>query len=205
MTIAAMPLTAFSLSHKERHFGSDAPFQIPDLPAGHVRSKLDRLPEIRKQKALKWLHGFSFTEHDLEYLDIDDEGGVFYSDTFLPDEGSATTLSTIEQPQAITPSDAFTLHSKPGAIKVVYLDFDGPAITSTAWNTSTGVATLNAKAYDTDGNIGAFSSTELGQIAEIWHRIAEDYAPFNVDVTTEHAGRSDVTATMDLQEHAKAG
>jgi len=185
ITLAIMPLTAFSLPHKEKHFGSDAPFQIADLPPGHVRSKLDRLPEIRKQKALKWLHSFSFTEHDLDFLQVDNEGAVFYSDSFLPDPGSTTTLPTIEQPQAITASDAFTLHSKPGAANVVYLDFDGQIISSTAWNAYTGVATLNAKAYDTDGAPATFSTIELSQIAEIWHRIAEDYAPFNVDITTE--------------------
>ena len=208
ITLAIMPITAFSQPHKEKHFGSDAPFQIPDLPEGRVRSKLDRLPEIRKQKALKWLHSFSFTEHDLEYLDVDDEGGVLYSDTFLPDEGSASTLSIIEQPQAITPIDAFTLHSKPGATKIVYLDFDGQAITSTAWNASTGVATLNAKSYDTDGAPSTFSSTELSKIAEIWHRVAEDYAPFNVDVTTElpasfgpAVGRILITQDVDANGH----
>jgi hypothetical protein len=183
--LATIPLAAFSLPHKEKHFGSHAPFHIADLPAGRVRSKLDRLPEIRKQKALKWLHRFSFTEHDLKYLQIDNEGGVLYSDTVLPDEGSAATLSSIEQPQAITQTDAFTLHSKPGAPNVVYLDFDGHVITSTAWNAYIGVATLNAKSYDLDGAPSTFSSTELNQIAEIWHRMAEDYAPFNIDVTTE--------------------
>ena len=182
--LATMPLSAFSLPHKEKHFGSDAPFQITDLPAGHVRSKLDSLPEIRKQKALKWLHRFSFTEHDLKYLQVDNEGGVLYSDPALPDKGSATTLSTIAQPQFITATEAFTLHSKPGSPNVVYLDFDGHVLTSTAWN-DYGVATLNAKSYDLDGAPSTFNSTELNQIAEIWHRMAEDYAPFNIDVTTE--------------------
>jgi hypothetical protein len=185
LTLATIPLTAFSLPHKEKHFGLDAPFQIADLPEGHVRSKLKALPELHKQKALKWLHSFSFTEHDLEYLHVDNEGGVLYSDTFLPDKGSAITPPTIPQTQAITPIEAFTLHSKPGAAKVIYLDFDGHVMTGTAWNAFTGVATLYAKAYDTDGALAIFSSTELSQIAEIWHRVAEDYAPFGVDVTTE--------------------
>ena len=185
ITLAIMPLTTFSQSHSVKHFGSDAPFQITDLPAGRVRSKLDALPEIHKQKALKWLHSFSFTEQDLEYLKVDNEGGVFYSDTYLPDEGSAATLSTVEQPQAIAPADAFILHSKPGATNVVYLDFNGHVISGTAWNTSTGITTFNAKAFSTDTDFANFSSAELNQIAEIWHRVAEDYAPFNVDVTTQ--------------------
>ncbi len=202
--LATLPLTAFSLPHKEKHFGLDAPFQIEDLPPGHVRSKLDSLPEVHKQKALKWLHSFSFTEHDLAYLHIDDEGGVLYADTFLPDEGTAISSATTAQTQAITSVEAFSLHSKPGATKVIYLDFDGHVMTGTAWNASTGAATLVAKAYDTDGDIANFSSTELSQIAEIWHRVAEDYAPFNVDVTTQlpaifnsQTGRVLITKNVD--------
>jgi hypothetical protein len=208
ITLAALPLTALPQSHRERHFGGDAPFRISDLPVGHVRSKLDALPEARKRKALKWLHTFSFTEHDLKYLRVDNEGGVLYADTFLPDRGAAAMSSMTAPSQAITASDAFSLHSKPGAAKVIYLDFDGHAITGTAWNGSTGVATLNAKAYDTDGAIGAFSATELSQIAEIWHRVAEDYAPFNVDVTTQApaafgptAGRILITQDVDAGGH----
>ena len=201
ITLATLSLTAFSQPHHEKQFGLNAPFQIADLPAGHVRSKLDALPEIHKQKALKRLHSFSFTEQDLEYLHVDNEGGVLYSDTFLPDEGSAATLSTLSVTQTIVASDAFTLHSKPGAKNVVYLDFDGHAITNTAWNASTGIATLNAKAYDTDGNLGAFSPTELSQIAEIWHRVADDYAPFNVDVTTELPGTFGPTVGRILITH----
>lgn len=143
---AAIPLAAFSQPHKEKHFGRDAPFQIADLPAGHVRTKLDRLPERHKRKALEWLHRLSFKERDLEYLHVDNQGGVLYSDTVLPNEGSASTVSNIEQPQFISQTDAFTLHSKPGAPNVVYLDFDGSVITNTAWNAYIGVPTLNAKA-----------------------------------------------------------
>ncbi len=185
ITLATLPLTAFSQPHREKHFDANVPFNMEDLPAGHFRSKMEALPEKHKQKALKWMHSFSFTEHDLKYMHVDNEGGIFYSDTFLPEQGSAPTSSAVAQPLAITAVEAFTLHSKPGATNVVYLDFDGQAISNTAWNASSGIATLNAKAYDTDGNLAAFSATELGQIAEIWHRIAEDYAPFNVDVTTE--------------------
>ena len=205
ITLATLPLTGFSQPHKEKHFGMDAPFRITDLPEGRVRSKLDKLPEIRKQKALKWLHSFSFTEHDLKHLQIDNEGGVLYSDTFLPEEGGSVTMpATTAQTQAITSTEAFTLHSKPGATKVIYLDFDGHTLTGTAWNASTGVATLYAKAFDTDGALNIFSGTELSQIAEIWHRVAEDYAPFDVDVTTQlpasfgpKVGRVLITTNVD--------
>ena len=39
--------------------------------------------------------------------------------------------------------------------------------------------------YDTDGNEGVFTQSELDVIAEVWKRVAEDFAPYDIDVTTE--------------------
>ena len=79
-------------------------------------------------------------------------------------------------------TDVFKLHSRPGAQKIIYLDFDGHDLTGTAWSPS---AYLYAPACDWDGNPSSFSETEKGYIELIWSRVAEDYAPFDVDVTTE--------------------
>ena len=40
-------------------------------------------------------------------------------------------------------------------------------------------------AMDLAGNGASFTDTELLQIQDIYQRVAEDYAPFDVDVTTE--------------------
>ena len=77
----------------------------------------------------------------------------------------------------------FYLHSHPGATRTIYLDFNGATITNTAWNSNGN--TINAAPYDIDGSPGSFSATELQRIQYIWQRVAEDYAPFDVDVTTE--------------------
>ena len=71
------------------------------------------------------------------------------------------------------------LTSRPGATAKLFLDFNGHFEAS--WGTWTNV---NTPAYDTDGNAAAFSTAEQNSIAEIWQRVAEDYAPFNIDVTT---------------------
>ena len=42
-------------------------------------------------------------------------------------------------------------------------------------------------AYSKDGD-PAFSAAELDAVQEVWARVAEDYAPFNIDVTTEDPG-----------------
>jgi len=77
----------------------------------------------------------------------------------------------------------FLLHSHPGATRTIYLDFNGASIAGTVWNSSG--TTINAAAYDIDGNPSSFSAAELERIQYIWQRVAEDYAPFDVDVTTE--------------------
>jgi hypothetical protein len=71
------------------------------------------------------------------------------------------------------------LSSNPGAAAKLFLDFDGNF--EATWGSWSNVAT---PAYDTDGNAASFSSGELAAIHEIWARVAEDYAPFNIDVTT---------------------
>ena len=83
-------------------------------------------------------------------------------------------------------SQTFVLHSKPGAARVIYLDFNGHTTSGTHWNTSyTAGAPFTTAAYDTDGVPSSFSSAELANIQEIWKRVSEDYAPYEVDVTTE--------------------
>lgn len=83
----------------------------------------------------------------------------------------------------------FELESKPGNPRTIYLDFTGDTITGTGWNTSFG-ATIVAEPWSQDATPGAFSNSELTAIHSIWARVAEDYAPFNVNVTTKDLGVS---------------
>lgn len=86
-------------------------------------------------------------------------------------------------PRAPAPlaANVFQLHSRPGATKVIYLDFDGQVTTNTPWSNGTIVNT----AYDMDNNPSSFSTAEQTNIQEIWQRVAECYSPFDVDVTTQ--------------------
>jgi hypothetical protein len=65
-----------------------------------------------------------------------------------------------------------TLNSLSGASATIYLDFDGHNVNSPFWN---------------GGN--AFTCAPAGmndaQITEIFNRVAEDYRPFNINITTE--------------------
>jgi hypothetical protein len=84
-------------------------------------------------------------------------------------------------------ADTFFLHSDPEATKVIYLDFDGHTTTGTAWNSSWGLSSIVTPAYSFEGD-SSFSDNELQRIQSIWERVAEDYLPFDVDVTTEDPG-----------------
>lgn len=81
---------------------------------------------------------------------------------------------------------AFSLHSKADAAHVIFLDFDGHVTRGTDMNRYyAGGKDIVSPAYDRDGNASSFSDAELVEIEHIWQRVGEDFAPFNVDVTTE--------------------
>ncbi|MDP1793959.1 MAG: PKD domain-containing protein [Acidimicrobiales bacterium] len=97
---------------------------------------------------------------------------------------------------SIPDADTFLLHSKAGSNRVVYLDFDGEVVQNTAWNQnySSGAA-FAAAPYDSDGIPSTFNATELNVVKSVWQRVAEDYAAFDVDVTTQAPDPSAITRT----------
>jgi hypothetical protein len=103
-----------------------------------------------------------------------------------PDPAPAAVVSAFPLAQT------FFLHSNPGALpetrKTIYLDFDGHTTTGTSWNTGyNGGAAIVTPAYSLDSD-SSFSDNELARIQYIWQRVAEDFIPFNVDVTTQDPG-----------------
>lgn len=64
------------------------------------------------------------------------------------------------------------LNSHPSASAVVFLDFDGHYVTGTSWNSN---GPINC-----DG-----SNLNATQITEVFNRVAEDYRPFNINITTD--------------------
>jgi len=86
-------------------------------------------------------------------------------------------------------ADTFTLHSRPGAAKVIYLDFTGHTTANTPWNSGVNAsANIATPAFDLDGDPTTFNDAERAAIQDVWRRVSEDYAPFDVDVTTADPG-----------------
>ncbi|BAQ63402.1 S-layer family protein [Geminocystis sp. NIES-3709] len=94
-------------------------------------------------------------------------------------QNQATTI-IINAPTTL--GNTFKLHSNPNANHTIYLDFDGHFMSSSLWEDG---GSLRLGSYDTDGNPNSFSNAELEEIQLMWQRAAEDFAPFNINVTTE--------------------
>lgn len=84
-------------------------------------------------------------------------------------------------------ANSLSLESKPNAPVSVFLAFNGgfipdgsPLLASRVF----GVGQRGLPAYDSDGDLSGFSQTELDEMQQIWARVAEDFAPFDVNVTT---------------------
>ena len=64
------------------------------------------------------------------------------------------------------------LNSYPGVPATIFLDFDGHYVSGTSWNWS---GPINAQP----------AALNAGQITEIFNRVSEDYAIFNINITTD--------------------
>jgi fibronectin type 3 domain-containing protein len=71
------------------------------------------------------------------------------------------------------------LSSLPGAKASIYLNFLGDQVAN--WG---GYSNITVPVFSQDGDPTTFSDSELTTITNIWKYVAEDYAPFNINVTT---------------------
>jgi hypothetical protein len=76
-------------------------------------------------------------------------------------------------------SDIPPLSSLPGARASLYLDFDGFELLRYGQ-----YANIVVPPFDQDGDPSSFNSAELTAIERIWSYVAEDFAPFQLNVTT---------------------
>ena len=127
-------------------------------------------------------------------LRIDKNGRPLYYCTALVYQGAPqgaqigpdTTNFTNNPVTPVTPVTAFKLHSRPGASKVLYLDFTGFTTKGTAWNNNfNGGADFTTAVFKIPGTTSATDQTNLNAIQRIWLSVSEDYAAWDVDVTTE--------------------
>ncbi len=188
----SFPEQAFNRVSRGQEIPAALGSQLPQVAAWYDRSA-DELREICQQD---------------RHLRMDRQGRLHYvCEGLLPLQNmiasAATTSGTGTSSGTLSVTDTFLLHSKPGASKVIYLDFDGHTTTGTLWNTNfAGGADIITPPYSTDATVTtAFSTVELDNIYSIWQRVSEDFAPFDVDVTTQDPGVEALrkTTTSDTQ------
>lgn len=169
----------------------------------------DGLPAIAEQHGLSpdKLKEFLLTDATIR---VDSGKRIFYADDSAeknnPSDGLLAAADVVNETMADSPQlpigmtpatvNAFKLHSSPGASKTIYLDFNGYTAVNSLWSSST----LVAPPFDLDGNPNTFNTNELGNIISIWGRVAEDFIPFDVDVTTEEPP-TDALHRSSLTDH----
>ncbi len=114
-------------------------------------------------------------------------GQLFYADPYTSEVGRQARSGDIAPPQQPL-GNTFTLHSDPTSTHVIYLDFDGFTLPSTAKWVADGFHAGTYRGFSIDSNYGAFSDAEKAYIQEVWRIVAEKYSTFDVDVTTQDPG-----------------
>lgn len=117
---------------------------------------------------------------------LDVAGAVFFKDeaALAPASDPVSAQAPLDQ--------TFLLHSKAGSTRTIYLDFDGGTASATAWHVSYPATPTTQPAWDLDGNPAVFNDAERTAIQTVWAAVAEDYAPFDVDVTTADPGAAGI-------------
>ncbi|OHU88456.1 MULTISPECIES: M12 family metallo-peptidase [Pseudoalteromonas] len=151
---------------------------INNLPNGKLKTSLSKLPPHAQQKALVQLQELAIPAIDTLLMQADSSGELFYIEEALVD-GLANDS---EQAYTLPPVDVFKLHSNPSSNNKVFLDFDGGIVSGRAWGSG---ATFDSAPYDLDGDPNTFNENERARIHDIWNRMADDFAAFDIDVTTE--------------------
>jgi len=186
--------------------------EVSDLPESSFKNQLSHLLyKNRKaaQRALNHLMELDVPKQDFEDLFVDRTGELIYACKGMAIEAGATTEGSEPSTSggAVPISQPPIFNSKPGAPNTIYLDFNGELVSGTAWNSADEV--WDCKPYDKDGDPTTFNDSEQTHIANAWKKVAEDYAPFNVNVTTERPAVMDsrvshVMITPDLDKNGVA-
>jgi len=145
------------------------------LPAAAATNRMSptRLREILASDPTAW---------------VGEDGQLFYVEQAesLAQQGATAGVATATYPA----SQTFALHSLPGSNHTIFLDFDGATVSGTWWNSSNNANPMPSRFYSgftLDSDPG-FNATELAYIQQVWRIVAEKYAAFDVDVTTQDPG-----------------
>ncbi|MCO8129303.1 zinc-dependent metalloprotease [Acidimicrobiia bacterium EGI L10123] len=160
-----------------------------------IRALGERLPDVARANGISPDELRRHLRADDE-LWLDETGALLFIDQGIADHAEPATSAVTDPAWLDHPtSEALRLHSRPGADRVIHLDFDGHDPATSGWGDKT-----PAQPYDTDQNPSTFSEAERQVIIEVWQRVAEDFAPFAIDVTTEDPGIDAIRRTTSSDQ-----
>jgi len=190
-------------AHEARHpMGLSYPVaSLEELPESALRDALASASPQDRTRALAMINELEIPELDFASLHLGARGGLYYTC-----RAPAAHALPVQEPASFIQSSATTTgatvpianppvyHSNEGAAMVLYLDFNGALISNTGWNID---SDLEAQAWTMDADDTTFSEEEQTAIRRIWKRVSEDYAPFDINVTTDPAFDPEVTGGSD--------
>ena len=171
---STVPLVA---SSDVRSRGSGVqPTIIPSWPSSSG-PRTERLPSDQPANLVHVLLGAGFGAMEASACRCMACSQLFVSET-------SATLEAGLAAAAVSLDLTFKLHSNPTANHRIYLDFDGHYLERSQWENG---GSLELGAFYT-----SFTDTAKQAIQDIWRRVAEDFSPFNIDVTTEEPNSEDL-------------
>lgn len=189
---SAPPTPLADSSPARRAPATEAPTKTPDTSAGPSQSwriassvSKDEIDAAIQREAMTAETAVAFRsacqhDHDLKF---DAAGNPLYACAMKIQVGPDTTAITATPSYPL--ANTFLLHSRPTATRKIYLDFDGHTTTGTPWNGTLTTFTTPPFSRDT---LPAFNDAEKAIVQESFRRIAEHFAAWDVDVTTEDPG-----------------
>lgn len=182
---------------------SSPDWALEDIPESPFKQELLQLDPAARAKALQQFNELKIPLLDSASLHVGQDGSLHYAcsgvhgfdkseSVFL--EFSPQASESLVQAASIPASQPPAYNSKPDAPYVIYLDFNGGIVSGTLWNSNyNSGADYDTYVWTKDTDETTFSDDEQAVIREIWQRIAEDYAPFNINISTDPAYDPDVT------------
>jgi hypothetical protein len=130
---------------------------------------------------------------------LDECGRAFYREPSLRVGGKRAGAASAQDAAAPVGTDVLSLESDPGAARTIFLDVTGGTVAGTAWNTEV-MPEIAVKPYSITAPADTtFTSAERSAIYRAWAVVAEDFAPFSVNVTTKDPG-DDAIHRSDLAD-----
>ncbi|MEV5002629.1 zinc-dependent metalloprotease family protein [Nocardioides sp. LML1-1-1.1] len=114
-------------------------------------------------------------------------GRLVYADS-LPAAPTGAQAAAETAAAPLPETATFTLHSRPGSKHTIFLDFDGAEVSDTYWNHVAGIPDGHYDGFSIDADLSTFNGDEHAYIQKNWQILAEVFAAYDVDVTTEDPG-----------------